>query len=92
MGLTTSLCGVTDASSASSVVCIATPRPRTPSSLLPKGPDGARGRLDHPGDGAGVGDVMAWLALSTVTFDPARLAIHRASSGLSARSWVATMA
>jgi hypothetical protein len=34
----------------------------------------------------------AWLALSTVTFDPARLAIHRASSGLSARSWVATMA
>jgi hypothetical protein len=34
----------------------------------------------------------AWLALSTVTFDPARLAIHRASSGLSARSSVATMA
>src|SRR5205807_5163834 len=57
MGLTTSLCGATDASSASSVVCIATPRPRTPSSLLPKGPDGARGRLDHPGDVAGVGDV-----------------------------------
>ncbi len=55
--------------------------------------DGARGRLDHPGDGAGGGEMWTpWLALIRVTFTPASLAIHAAIPGLSARTGVAMMA